>query len=72
MTIPPDRSNQNIFNVKFKEDDIKLLYNAVEFYEQNRPLSGDRPPSHQEPSAHIKAIKSILYAMVLESSFYNT
>ena len=72
MPIPPDRSNQNTFNVKFKEDDIKLLYNSVEFYEQNRHLSGDRPPSHQEPTAHINHIKNILYAMVLESSFYNT
>ena len=72
MPIQPDRSKQNIFTVKFKEDDIKLLYNSVEFYEKNRPLSGDRPPTHQEPTAHIKAMKSILYAMVLESSFYNT
>ena len=72
MPIQPDRSKQNIFAVKFKEDDIKLLYNSVEFYEKNRPLSGDRPPTHQEPTAHIKAMKSILYAMVLESSFYNT
>ncbi len=72
MPIQPDRSKQNTFTVNLKEDDIKLLYNSVEFYEQNRPLSGDRPPTHQEPTAHIKHIKSILYAMILESSFYNT
>tara|TARA_B100001996_G_scaffold273526_1_gene214386 strand:- start:243 stop:461 length:219 start_codon:yes stop_codon:yes gene_type:complete len=72
VPIQPDRSNQNIFTVKLKEDDVKLLYNAVEFYEQNRPLSGDRPPTHQEPTAHLKSMKNILYAMVLESSFYNT
>ena len=72
MPIPPDRSQQNIFNIKLKEDDVKLLYNALEFYELNRPLSGDRPPTHQEPTEHIKFMKSLLYAMVLESSFYNT
>ena len=72
MPIQPDRSKQNTFTVNLKEDDIKLLYNSVVFYEENRPLSGDRPPTHQEPTAHIKHIKSILYAMVLESSFYNT
>ena len=72
MPIQPDRSKQNNFTVNLKEDDVKLLYNAVEFYEQNRPLSGDRPPTHQEPTAHLQSMKNILYAMVLESSFYNT
>ena len=72
MPIPPDRSKQNNFTVNLKEDDIKLLYNSVEFYEKNRPLSGDRPPTHQEPTDHINHIKNILYAMILESSFHNT
>ena len=72
MPIYPDRSKQNNFTVNLKEDDVRLLYNAVEFYEQNRPLSGDRAPSHQEPTAHLQSMKNILYAMVLESSFHNT
>ena len=72
MPIQPDRSNQQTFTVNLKSDDVKLLYNSVEFYQKNRPLSGDRPSTHQEPTVHIEFMKSILYAMVLESSFHNT
>ena len=69
MPIYKDRSKQPSFNVNLVEDDIRLIYNAVDFYHKNRPGSAKRPQHMQEPTEHLKWIKKIMMTMMMESSF---
>ena len=69
MPIPRDRSNDNIYNVNLTESDIRLLYNSVVFYHENRPISGARPPHQQESTADLDHMKRILFAMIMESNY---
>ena len=71
MPIPRDRSNDNIYNVNLTESDIRLLYNSVVFYHENRPVSGARPPNQQEPTAHLQAMKKALYSMLMEYQYHS-
>jgi len=38
-----NRDNQPHFQVKLYVDDARLIYNAVDFYQKNRPRSSERP-----------------------------
>ncbi len=69
MPIPRDRSNDNIYNINLTEGDIRLLYNSVVFYYENRPISGERPPNQQESTDELMHMKRILFAMIMESNF---
>ena len=69
MPIFKDRSKQPRFNVNLVEDDVRLIYNAVDFYHKNRPKSAERPQHMQEPTAHLKWVKKIMMTMMMESSF---
>ena len=69
MPIPPDTSEDKYFQVNVTERDVRLLYNALKYYEENRPLSGDRPPDQQEPTSHIQFMKRIMFAMIMESNY---
>ena len=64
-----DREKQPSFNVNLVEEDIRLIYNAVDFYHKNRPKSADRPQHMQEPSDHLKGMMKIMMTMMMESSF---
>ena len=70
MPILPDRRGDNIFQVNLSESEIRLLYNAVVFYHENRPVSGDRPPNQQESTAELMHMKRILFAMIMESNYH--
>ena len=70
MPIPRDRSNDNIYNVNLTESDIRLLYNSVVFYHENRPVSGERPPNQQESTNELLHMKRILFAMIMESNYH--
>jgi hypothetical protein len=67
--IRKDRENQPHFNVNLVEEDIRLIYNAVEFYHKNRPKSAHRPQHMQESTAHLNWMKKIMMTMMMESSF---
>ena len=69
MPIFKDRSKQPEFMVKLVEEDIRLIYNAIDFYHKNRPGSAKRPQHMQEPTAHLQWIKKIMMTMMMESSF---
>ena len=69
MPIYKDRSKQPSFNVNLVEDDVRLIYNAVDFYHKNRPKSAERPQHMQEPTEHLKWIKKVMMTMMMESSF---
>ena len=69
MPIYKDRSEQPSFNVNLVEDDIRLIYNAVDFYHKNRPKSEERPQHMQEPTKHLEWMKKIMMTMMMESSF---
>ena len=69
MPIYKDRSKQPSFNVNLVGDDVRLIYNAVDFYHKNRPKSAERPQHMQEPTAHLKWVKKIMMTMMMESSF---
>ena len=69
MPIYKDRSKQPSFNVNLVEDDVRLIYNAVDFYYKNRPKSAHRPQHMQEPTEHLKWMKKIMMTMMMESSF---
>ena len=68
MPIYKDRSKQPSFNVNLVEDDIRLIYNAVDFYHKNRPRSSERPQHMQESTAHLGWIKKIMMTMMMEST----
>jgi len=69
VPILPDRSDDHIFQVNLTESDIRLLYNAVVFYNEKRPISGDRPPNQQESTNDLQHMKRILFAMIMESNY---
>ena len=69
MPIYKDRSKQPSFNVNLVEDDVRLIYNAVDFYYKNRPKSAHRPQHMQEPTENLKWMKKIMMTMMMESSF---
>ena len=62
------RKWQPEFVVKLCEEDIRLIYNAVEFYHKNRPRSAKRPQHMQEPTAHLEWMKQSMMAMMMEST----
>ena len=69
MPIYKDRSKQPSFNVNLVEDDIRLIYNAVDFYHKNRPGSAKRPEYMQEPTKHLEWLKSSMMTIMMEASF---
>ena len=69
MPIFKDRSKQPSFNINLVEDDVRLIYNAVDFYHKNRPGSAKRPQHMQEPTAHLVWMKQSMMTMMMESSF---
>ena len=69
MPIYKDRSKQPSFNINLVEDDVRLLYNAVDFYHKNRPKSTERPQHMQEPTDHLLWMKKVMMTMMMESSF---
>jgi len=62
------RENQPQFIVKLVEEDVRLIYNAVDFYYKNRPGSAKRPEHMQEPTAHLDWMKQSMMTMMMESS----
>ena len=69
MPIYKDRSRQPSFNINLVEDDVRLLYNAVDFYHKNRPKSAERPQHMQESTEHLKWMMKVMMTMMMESSF---
>ena len=67
--IKRDRDNQPHFNVNLVEEDVRLIYNAVDFYHKNRPKSAHRPQHMQESTAHLVWMKQTMMTMMMESSF---
>ena len=67
--IKRDREKQPSFNINLVEEDVRLIYNAVDFYHKNRPGSAKRPQHMQEPTAHLEWMKQIMMTMIMECSF---
>ena len=67
--IKRDRENQPHFMVKLVEEDVRLIYNAVDFYHKNRPGSAKRPQHMQEPTAHLQWLKQSMMTIMMEASF---
>ena len=67
--IKRDREKQPSFSVNLVEDDIRMIYNAVDFYHKNRPGSAKRPQHMQESTEHLKWMKQIMMTMIMECSF---
>ena len=67
--IKRDRENQPHFMVKLVEEDVRLIYNAVDFYHKNRPKSAHRPQYMQESTAHLNWMKQSMTTMIMECSF---
>ena len=63
------REDQPHFLVKLYEEDVRLVYNAIEFYHKNRPGSSERPEYMQEPTKHLEYIKQTMMTIMMESSF---
>ena len=64
-----DREKQPQFGVKLYEEDVRLIYNAIDFYHKNRPKSSKRPEYMQEPTAHLEWMKKVMMTMMMECSF---
>ena len=69
MPIYKDRSKQPEFIVKLVEDDVRLIYNAVDFYHKNRPKSAERPNHMQEPTAHLEWMKRSMMTLMMEATY---
>ena len=63
------RDEQQHFLVKLYEEDIRLVYNAVDFYHKNRPKSSERHEYQQEPIRHLESMKRAMMTIMMESSF---
>ena len=68
MATKVPRDKQPEFIVKLVEDDVRLIYNAIDFYHKNRPLSSKRPQHMQEPTAHLEWMKQSMMTMMMEST----
>ena len=64
-----DRKEQTHFLVKLYEEDVRLVYNAIDFYHKNRPKSAERSEYMQEPTAHLEYMKQAMMTIMMESSF---
>ena len=69
MAIKVPREKQPECIVKLVEDDVRLIYNAVDFYYKNRPKSAERSEYMQEPTAHLEYMKQAMMTIMMESSF---
>ena len=63
------REDQPHFLVKLYEEDVRLVYNAIDFYHKNRPGSAKRPQHMQEPTKHLQYMKQSMMTIMMESSF---
>ena len=63
------RDKQPHFLVKLREEDVRLVYNAIDFYHKNRPKSSERPEYMQEPAAHLEWLKSAMMTIMMEASY---
>ena len=63
------RNEQPQFGIKLFEEDVRLIYNAVDFYHKNRPRSSERPEYQQEPTRHLEWMKSAMMTIMMEASF---
>ena len=63
------RDKQPHFMIKLYEEDVRLVYNAIEFYHKNRPKSSERPEYMQEPAAHLEWLKSAMMTIMMEASY---
>ena len=63
-----DREKQPNFNINLVEEDVRLIYNAVDFYYNNRPKSAHRPQHMQEPTDHLKWMMKVMMTMMMEST----
>ena len=63
------REDQPHFLVKLYEEDVRLVYNAIDFYHKNRPRSSERPQHMQEPTKHLQYMKQSMMTIMMESSF---
>ena len=66
--VKKDREKQPHFLVKLFEEDVRLIYNAVDFYHKNRPKSAHRPQYMQESTAHLNWMKQSMMTMMMEST----
>ena len=63
------RNKQPHFLVKLWEEDVRLVYNAIDFYHKNRPGSAKRPQHMQESTDHLKWMMKIMMTMMMECSY---
>ena len=69
MPIYKDRSKQPSFTVNLVEDDVRLIYNSLDFYHKNRPKSSERSKYQQEPTHHLEWMKSAMMTIMMECSY---
>ena len=64
-----NRDNLPYFQVKLYVEDARLIYNAIDFYEKNRPEGSERPEHMQEPLEHIEWMKRSMKTLMMEASY---
>ena len=69
MATKVPREEQPNFLVKLYEEDVRLVYNAIEFYHKNRPISSERPEHMQEPTKHLEYLKQSMMTIMMEASY---
>ena len=62
-------SEYKLVDYKFCKQDVELIYNALDFYQKNRPKSSERPLNMQEPSGHLYWMKQSMTSLMNKSNF---
>ena len=62
------RKDQPHFQLKLSESDIRLIYNAVDFYYKNREPPEKRPSYANEPNRHLEYIRQSMMTIMMDAT----
>ncbi len=62
------RKDQPHFQVNLSESDIRMIYNAVDFYYKNREGPEKRPSHANEPNRHLEYVRQSMMTIMMEAS----
>ncbi len=62
------RKDQPHFQLKLSESDIRLIYNAVDFYYKNREPPEKRPSYANEPNRHLEYVRQSMMTIMMDAT----
>ena len=62
------RKDQPHFQVNLSESDIRMIYNAVDFYYKNREPPEKRPSYANEPNRHLEYVRQSMMTIMMDAT----